>query len=342
MDGDIRLTFEREPDYFLSAGIEGDRHHAFVARDESGQIRGLCSRAVRAVWFNGAPARIGYLGQLRCELPLRGSLRPLVDGFTSCAATHLEDELPFDLTSIMADNHRARRLLEKGLPGLPEYRPLTEFRTLLIPKRQRPGRVDSAIRIEPGSPAAAPEIAAFLQSQLQRFQFPPLWTASDLLSERVSRDLRIEDFLIARHGDAIVACAALWDQSRFRQTVVRGYAPRLARARHLVNFWMRLTGRPRLSSVGDPVRFGAISHFAVEDDEPRIALALLGAIFEAAKARPFDYLVLGHSGERRLARPVEDSLSARILSSILYTVHYQGSEAVEFDGRVPHVEVATL
>lgn len=342
MDGDIRLTFEREPDYFRSAVIEGDRHSAFVARDEARQVRGVCSRAVRPVWFNGGPARIGYLGQLRCEVPLRGSLRPLVDGFAACASTRLADELPFDLTSIMADNHRARRLLESGLHGLPEYRRLTNFRTLLLPKRQRPGRADAAIRIEAGSRGAAPAIASFLQSQYQRFQFAPVWTASDLLSDQATRDLGIEDFMTAWKGDRIVGCAALWDQSRFKQTVVRGYAERLGRVRHLANLWMRLTGSPRLPPVGSPVRTGAISHFAVEDDEPRIALALLGAIFGAAATRPFDYLVVGFAEGHRLARVVEDSLSARILSSILYTVHYPGSDAVELDGRTPHVEVATL
>lgn len=342
MDGDIRLTFEREPDYFQSATIEGDRHHAFVAKDAAGQIRGLCSRTVRPVWFNGRAARLGYLGQLRCEVPLRGSLRPLVDGFAACAATRLPDEFPFDLTSIMADNSRARRLLESGLPGLPEYRQLTYFETLLLPKRQRPPSAGGDLRIEPGSRESVSRIASFLQRQNQRFQFAPVWTESDLLSDHITRDLGIEDFFIAWKGDAIVGCSALWDQSRFKQTVVRGYAGRLGRARHLANLWMRLTGRPALPPVGSPIRFGAISHFAVEDDDPQIALALLGAIFDASASRPFDYLVLGLTEGHPLTRILESSLSARILRSILYTVHYPGSDPVELDGRVAHLEVATL
>ncbi len=342
MEGDIRLTFEREPDSRLSATIEGDRHHAFVAKDAQGRIRGLCSRSVRPVWLNGRPARVGYLGQLRLEVPLGGSLRPIVDGFAACSLTRQSDELPFDLTSIMSDNRRARRVLERGLSGLPRYRQLSGFKTFLFTGRQRARRSDPALRIERASPDAAPRIASFLQSQYQRFQFAPVWSESDLASEEVTRDLRIDDFLVATMEERIVGCAALWDQSRFRQTVVRGYSSRLGRARHLVNLGMKLTGRPLLPEVGSPIRFGAISHFAVDVDSPDVALSLLGEIIQVASTKAFDYVVLGLADGHPLSGVVEDSLVSRTLSSILYTVHYDGADMPAPDGRPAHVEVATL
>jgi hypothetical protein len=42
------------------------------------------------------------------------------------------------LTSIASDNVVARRLLERGLPGMPTYRPLCEFVTLVF-RRVRNG-----------------------------------------------------------------------------------------------------------------------------------------------------------------------------------------------------------
>ena len=96
---------------------------------------GLASRAVRRAWLGGEPRLIGYLAQLRRVPSLKGGRRLLRDGFDACAATRQDDELPVDLTSIVAGNDEARRLLERGLPGLPTYRRLCRYWTLTFETR---------------------------------------------------------------------------------------------------------------------------------------------------------------------------------------------------------------
>jgi len=73
MPGAISLGFEREPDFFLAAGIEGDRHDT-VYRVGSRQ-RPLVARAPARSGtssVNGAPARACYLSQLRIDTTYRG------------------------------------------------------------------------------------------------------------------------------------------------------------------------------------------------------------------------------------------------------------------------------
>ena len=55
-----------------------------------------------------------------------GRVHALGAGYHAMDRTRLADELPYDLTSIVSDNHTARRLLERGLPGLPRYLPVGE------------------------------------------------------------------------------------------------------------------------------------------------------------------------------------------------------------------------
>ncbi len=117
MAGSIRVALQREPDLRVAAGIEGHRHVQLVARDGiDGHVIGTCSRSVRRLWVNGQQTRVGYLAQLR-RSGTRGGRHTLREAYKACEALRTADELPFDLTTIIADNHAARRLLERRFAG---------------------------------------------------------------------------------------------------------------------------------------------------------------------------------------------------------------------------------
>jgi hypothetical protein len=342
LGGQVQLAFEREPDYRLAAGIEGHRHHTFVCRQESTrQVLGLCSRAVRQVWVNGKQRNLGYLAQMRGHPSLKRHIaRLLVDGFTACERTRRSDELPYDLTAIVADNRAARSLLENAsrrLDGLPAYRPLCEFVTLMIPV----GRQHGAIRRE-ARPVPMDSIADCLQRNGRRFQFAPVWTAADLCNEIRCRNLRPEDFIVHRQNGRVTACLARWNQGAFKQAVVRGYSGQLRRYRHLVNLFAALTGRPQLPRVGEPIRFAYLSHLAIDNDDDERLIELI----EEARRRSsgLDYLALGLAEASPMLAAAQRHFGGRSYRSVLYLVHRVGNEAAieDLDRRTPHVEVAIL
>jgi hypothetical protein len=133
--GAIRLTFEREPNFFASVRREGIRHYTICAR-AAGKIVAMASRTV---W----PTGVGYLHQLRIAASHRHLTRPFLRiGFRMLRETHAPDEAPYDVTTIVRDNHVARRVLEAGLPGLPTYRPVEKILTMLLPVRAGYGACD--------------------------------------------------------------------------------------------------------------------------------------------------------------------------------------------------------
>ena len=91
-------------------------------------------------FVNGEPRRLGYLTQLRVDRAIRGRPRLLAAGYALLAGLRAPGEEPFDITSIVADNRVARRLLNAGLPGLPRYRELAPFVTLVLPSPARAAR----------------------------------------------------------------------------------------------------------------------------------------------------------------------------------------------------------
>jgi hypothetical protein len=353
MDGEIRVALEREPDSRLAAAIEGDRHHTMVVRAGGGRVVAMGSRAVRTVWLDGAPARLGYLSQLRRHPALEGiPTRVLRLGYATLADTRQPDELPYDLTSIVADNRPARRLLERGLPGIPPYRPLGELVTCMVPTRGvmalRPRRLPP---VSPGGGRLL-EVGACLARNLSRHQLAPVWNAHDIAGGARSRGLAAGDLLVvhgADHGPArgpggyVRGCAAIWDQRAFKQTRVRGYSPGLGRVRPVLNPLLRLAGRPPLPPAGATVAMAYLSHVAVDGDDPETFLALVARARRIARARGVDWLVTGFVAGHPLLGPLLRAARPRTYRAILYAVGWApDAPPPALDGRRLHVEVATL
>jgi len=340
MAGWVSLSLEAEPDASLALEIEGERHTTVLVRERAGgALLGMGSRSVRRVYYDGQIARLGYLGRLRAAGGRRGLAR-LAAGFAAIEASRRSDELDFDLTSVVADNSAARRLLERGVRGLPSYRELCSLSTFLVPTG---GRFQRTARVRAAADPELGEIAAHLDACQRELQFAPVWTEADLRSGARCRGLAPGDFLVLRQAGELVGCAAIWDQRAFKQVVVRGYAPLLARTRPVVNLALRGLGQPRLPRAGETLAIAHLSHLAVRDWDPEIAAELIAAARARAAERGLNLLALGATESHPL-RPLFARLPAREYRSTLYCVQapHKPVRGDALGGRIPHVEVATL
>jgi hypothetical protein len=138
MAGRISLSLEREPDYFTDA--RHTEHQTIVARHQARVVCvGTCSFRQRFV--NGEPRRVGYLGGLRLDQSVAGRFDILRRGYRFFREWQHPNPADFYFTAIAADNTRARKFLERDLPGMPSYDYLGDFVTMLIPvPRRRPGQ----------------------------------------------------------------------------------------------------------------------------------------------------------------------------------------------------------
>jgi hypothetical protein len=198
MPGSIQISLEREPSYFGSARAEGGRHCTFCARDRTtGSVIAMGCRVVRELYVNGRPQQVGYLSQLRIAAGYRHYGRSLLSlGFCLLNKTRANNEAPFDITTIVAGNRSARRLLECGLPNLPRYTAVERILTFLLPARSWSGSRSWNI---PKEEYSKNQVSGLLQ-------FAPVQPLP----------------------------GPIWDQRAFKQIVIRGYSERMRRFRRLL------------------------------------------------------------------------------------------------------------
>ncbi len=338
MDGLIQVALTREPNLEHAASIEGSRHQTFLARDREGALVGMGTRSVRRVFHRSQVASLGYLGQLRTRGRSCG-IKRLRAGFAELDAGRLPDELPFDLTAIVSDNEPARRLLERGLPGLPKYTPVGEIETLVCSTRTSAHDAASALE-----PEALHSFVQHLNAHHRRHAFAPAWQKVDFGSS-ATRGLEIEHLRVLSHGDGrIRATGAVWDQRAFKQAVVTGYKPALRWSRPLVNLGLRLARQPALPPAGSTLKMAYASHLAFDADDFEGALALVRSLQIQARARGLEQLAFALAVDHPLRDALRKKLSARPYRSMLYAVGWDravgATEAL--GGNLPWIEVATL
>jgi hypothetical protein len=299
---------------------------------------------VATAFVNGLPGPVGYLGQLRIDQRQPARRRLFRGGYEKLHALHQDGAAPYYVTTIVEDNRPARRLLEAGLQGLPRYEPVEEIVTLVVPLTRRLRGGGPLAVVGRAAPGDAGAIVDCLQRNGRRHQFARLWTADDLACPERTRGLDVTDFFIHRSAGRVEGCLAVWDQGDFKQTVVRGYAPWLARTRPLVNVFGPLLRQPRLPPPGARLASAFVSHLAVDADAGDVALPLIRAAYTQARERGLDYILLGLARRHPLLPSVRRRFAHREYVSVLYRVYWPEDVArlPKLDDRIPHLEVATL
>ncbi|HWV57068.1 MAG TPA: GNAT family N-acetyltransferase [Longimicrobiales bacterium] len=352
MPGAIRLSFEREPSYFRAAALEGPIHQTGVGRDPDAGTDGIVavgSRSVRLRYVNGRETPVGYLSQFRISPSYarkRLAGRILRHAFDFCRELHEDGRTAFYLMAVVEDNIRAGRLLASGLPGYPHVREHGRMTThaIAVGRSRRRAAATPGITIERGSPDRVGELLDCLDRNGRRRQFSPVWAREMLFDVGNTPGLAPRDFWVASRAGRVAGCLALWDQRSVRQTVVRGYAPVLARFRPVVNIAARLAGWPRLPRPGQPIRLAYLSHVAVDDDDTGTFAALLRAALDDAARRDIDVVVAGFAEGDPLESVVVRAHRTVAYRSRLYLVAWEdGLDAIDrIDGRTANYEVALL
>ncbi|HXG52528.1 MAG TPA: hypothetical protein VNN77_14115 [candidate division Zixibacteria bacterium] len=346
MDGEIKISFRREPSYFHASRVQGPFYQVVAARDTlTSEVVGVGTRAVRPGFLNGAVAPVGYLADLRLAPPYRGG--PLV----ARAYRHL-NELDRDgrteiyFTVIAEGNRHALQTLAAGRAGIPPYRDFGRVLSPAVNLRRRKPAGPAGVEIRRGTVDLLPEIVDCINRNHRRRQFAPCYAVADFRSADAdeapaTRGFRVEDFYVALRGGKIRGVLGKWDQSSFKQAVVTGYAKRLLALRPALNFAARLTGGPVYPPPGTELRFFHASFIAVDDDDLVVFAALLRRLYNDHVGAGYDYFVLGLHERDPLTAALRDYCSTPFAAR-LFVVCFDQRAVRALDRRVPYVEAAAF
>jgi hypothetical protein len=338
MRGEINVTFEREPGYFHSLEIAGAADQTILAF-ENGRLVCVGRCSVRDLYLNDEVHRVGYLSDLRLDSSMQGRFDILRRGYQFFRELQHDNPADFYFTSITADNFRSIRFLERGLPGIPAYEPLTDFVTLLVSvprnvqklnrlNEQAMSRLKSKrIKFISVSKNHIHELIEFLNSQAHQCQLATFWDEEKLFSLE-KHGLSLSDFKILMKDEKMIACTVLWDQRNFKQAVIRGYSRRLSFVRPLLNFAADLFNSPKLPPIGSTLAHGFLSPLAIALDDEQNLFALIELSLLTAANRGLDFLTLGFAANDPRLAIVRNQFNCREYRNRFFQVRWKGEDSI--------------
>ena len=346
MPGAISLEFRREPSYLAAAVVEGAIRQVLIARELStGNVVALGTRSVADRFLNGQPAPVGYLSNLRI-VPAHRRGRILAAGFRFLKQLHEAAPVPLYLTTIAEGNTAAQALLTSARPPLPRYVPAGRFHTAILALRPRRPFPPPAkpVAIRPARLDDQPAILAFLHRVGAARQFFPCYRDADLFTPAgLLRDLHPPDLLLAFHDRQLVGTLGAWDQTRFRQNVVRSYAPPLRQLRPLYNLWAGARHLPRLPRPGEVLRSRLAALPLLAPGHEDAFHPLLAQLLARTRAAGADHLLVGlHDADPLL--PLLRQVPARWYTTAVYLVCWPDGQTAlqQLDHRPPYLELGSL
>ena len=119
----MRLSLEREPNFFRAAGIGNISTEVIVGREaDTGRVVSTATRAIRRAYMDGVERSLGYLNSLRVIKDAAGSTL-LARGYKYLRELHADAQTPYYVTTILDGNRTAEQILTSERAGLPAYVP---------------------------------------------------------------------------------------------------------------------------------------------------------------------------------------------------------------------------
>jgi hypothetical protein len=299
MPGSVSISMEREPDYFLAAGVQGEKTSVFVARSAAtGGLAGVGALSLRYVYVNGKPREIPYLSDLRIAPEFRKG-RLLAQAY-AYLREHLLSGNAFAQTIVVEDNAEALALLTSGRAGLPHYFPFGEYAS---PAILMAGAVKSSgpYEIVRADGSQARSMQSFYDVEAPRRQFQPCYAFPDM-GGVYGRDLSWGDYFLAYRNGTLVGMAGVWDQRNFKQTRIQAYGGALKWLRPAVNVFSRWAGAIPLPPAGSLLPYLNLHAIAIKGDDPEILAALLSGIRRELRGQGHAYLLCGLDKQDPLRR----------------------------------------
>lgn len=309
--GSIELIYTRRPDAYESYIKDCKDARVFVSR-HGDRVIGTCAELIREVYIDGEVCRCGYLCGLKKDAKHTGGV-----GFGPGFIKDLPQEgVEFYYCSVVAENGEVRRMFEKS-SRLLSMKPLTGYKTYIVNpkvKIKAPCHSFTFRRAQRGDGAG---LLAFLNGEGKKKDLFPVFR--DLHG---FHGLDVTDFYLLLEGESIVATAALWNQTDYKQYVVKRYGGLMKLAR-VCNPLLSALGYIKLPQEDQPLDFPMLSFFLCKDDREDLYRIFLKAVTEEI-AKDYGLFVIGLP-DGHFAKPLLDALPSISFKTELYGVEFPRS-----------------
>lgn len=310
--GSIELIYTRRPDAYASYMMESGEARVFVSKEGERTV-GTCAEIIREVYIGGSICKAAYICGLKKDADFEGGV-----GFgVRLLRDFCREDIDFYYCSVVADNAEARGMFEKSRRII-SMTPMTAYKTYILNPKVRVKAPRHSYTFRRATETDRAGLLDFLNTEgKKRDMFPVVRSIEQFYG------LRVEDFCLLTDGDRILAAAALWNQTAYKQYVVKKYRG-IMKAARMANPLLSALGYIRLPREDRSLDFPMLSFFISENDSEDYYRILLREI-KSEIAKTYGMFVIGLP-QNHFAAPLLDALPSVSFETKLYEIKFPWSE----------------
>ncbi len=318
MRGELVLSTQREPDFFALYKMQRATAYTYVGDDERGALVGMASALVRDGWLDGAPARVGYLGDLRVRFD-RG--RHFGRFFGECFDALCEEtKCNAYVTSILTSNRAAMNALTKRSPRRPRqphYARLHGIDAVSV-QLTRARTPSTTVKVRSARPGDVAQVVEVLSDAHRARAFGYRFDAGEF-EHRLAQwpGFSLDDTLLAVDGgERILGLCTLWDPSPVKRYRVHAYGGSMKWVKRGFNVMASLARWPKLPEPGGEFRYAYLANLWVRDEAPATFRALLEHAYARLQPKGFHFFTF----QLDEADPLEPALRGFMARKLGFTL----------------------
>lgn len=218
----LELTYLRGPNFFSFLKFHGDENLVFYAENNKNEILLVCTIAIREGYINGNIERIAYLSDMRINIKLN-SARLLVN-WKRCMGEILENSSDIEeintkymYTAILQENSKAMAALVNNPRNPFVYKLISNYSMINILKMY--SRYKGNLQVSRATNSNINEVFEFINQDQSKKQFG--FTKQFLKRSLMNWDgLQIEDFILVRKNEDIIAACCFWNPSPTKKIII--------------------------------------------------------------------------------------------------------------------------
>lgn len=281
--GQIELLYTRRPNAYLSYKLESCDTSVFAVK-EGERIIATAAEITRDVYIGGEEKKLCYVCGLKKDIYYDG----VVNWGKLFIRNLVRDDIDCYFCSIIGDNISAQKLFEKKRKHTLNHYFLQNYTTYMLAPNFRFRVSDRGYTFSQAETGDEADLLEFLNREGRKKEFFPVIRSLNQFAH-----LDIRDFYILRDEQGIAAVGALWNQSAYRQYIVRKYRGLMKCAR-LFNPLLKLLGYIQLPKENAALDFPMLSFFISRDDGEEHSKVFLNSIAPVIRKK-YGMVVIGAS-----------------------------------------------
>lgn len=249
-ESDISIVYAKRPNVFSSIKKDCEKSIIVVGRDkQTRKIKGIGICQIYKFLINGIFENVAYLGGLRVE---KDSTLNIVEAYKLIENFIKENNVKYTYSTILEDNIYAQKMLTKKRKIMPFYQKIANYCVNILPPKIK---FKSNLICKKATIEDLEILKQFIYNKTKNIAFFP-------------ETNNLEDFYILKdEKNNILCCAKLWEQTDYKQLIIKKYSLKYKILRNFSNPILKLFNYPQFPKENEVIKYQTLSYVLYENEQ---------------------------------------------------------------------------